>query len=75
MRSLPSLCGCGHRYATYSLLQVCVEVFSDLERFGERVSGEIDSLGRQAELEQPYIRSLTRLVSMIIFNRCCYSVT
>ena len=35
-----------------------MEVFRDLERFGDRVSGEIDSLGRQAELEQPYVRSL-----------------
>lgn len=39
-------------------LQVCEEVFADLERFGDRVSGEIDTLGRQAELEPPYIRSL-----------------
>ena len=39
-------------------LQVCEEVFPDLERFGDRVSGEIDTLGRQAELEPPYIRSL-----------------
>lgn len=41
-----------------SWLQVCDEVFADLERFGDRVSGEIDTLGRQAELEPPYIRSL-----------------
>ena len=32
------------------------EVFSDLERFGERVRDEIDDLGRQAELEPPYLR-------------------
>lgn len=38
-------------------LQVFEEVVTDLERFGDRVSGEIDSLGRQAELEPPYIRS------------------
>ena len=37
-------------------VQVCEEVFVDLERFGERVSGEIDALGRQAELEPPYLR-------------------
>lgn len=36
--------------------EVCEEVFPDLERFGERISNEIESLGRQAELEPPYIR-------------------
>ena len=45
---------------------MCVEVFRDLERFGERVSVEIDSLGRQAELEQPYIRSLTSYIAAIV---------
>jgi hypothetical protein len=40
-------------------VEVCEEVFADLERFGERVSGEIEPLGRQAELEPPSIRSHT----------------
>ena len=32
------------------------DVFSDLERFGQRLCDEIDDLGRQAELELPYLR-------------------
>ena len=31
-------------------------MFADLERFGERVSAEVELLGRQAELEPPFIR-------------------
>ena len=34
--------------------QVSEEVFRDLDRFGDRIVGEIDVLGRQAELELPY---------------------
>ena len=32
------------------------DVFSDLEQFGRRLCDEIDDLGRQAELELPYLR-------------------
>ena len=36
---------------------VVEEVFPDLERFGSRLCEEIDSLGRQAELEPPFLRA------------------
>lgn len=36
---------------------VVEEVFPDLEGFGSRLCEEIDSLGRQAELEPPFLRT------------------
>ena len=36
---------------------VVEEVFPDLERFGSRLCEEIDYLGRQAELEPPFLRA------------------
>ena len=37
------------------------DVFSDLEQFGQRLCDEIDILGRQAELELPYLRLINTI--------------
>ena len=47
------------------------DVFSDLERFGQRLSDEIDALGRQAELEQPYLR-LINMIRPVYIARLYY---
>ena len=57
------------------MLKVCEEVFGDLERFGERVSGEIEPLGRQAELEPPFIRYIPSSPSLHLSNSASFSHT
>ena len=40
----------------FFVVKVCTDVFNDLSSFGNRISDEIDHLGRTAELEPPTLR-------------------
>ena len=37
-------------------VQVVEEVFPELEQFGDRLTSELDVLGRQCELQPPFLR-------------------
>lgn len=58
------------------LLQVSQEVFIDLDRFGGRLVDEVDALGKQAELEPPYLRFGCRtqksITGSILITACMY---